>query len=184
VDVRGQPPSPPPSLKLRGVEKATASQGGQKVGGQRFGTANPSVGGSESRRRRAVNRESLRAVGSTEPEAESAAQGKRRCEQISGCAQQVAQFVLCIDGFDETCDGQTEVTRGQIEKAIERNFPFVLKMADGNEYRVPHRDYIVLPPRAAYVIVFDETDPHDAFDVLPLLTMTGLHQAGNGAQES
>jgi hypothetical protein len=23
------------------------------------------------------------------------------------------------------------------------------------------------------VIVFDETDPHDAFDVLPLLTMTG-----------
>ena len=93
-------------------------------------------------------------------------------------------LVATVDGVDESCDGQIEVTRSQIEKAIERNVPFILKMADGNEYRVPHRDYIVLPPRAAYVIVFDEKDPHDAFDVLPLLTMTGLHQAGNGAQEN
>lgn len=72
------------------------------------------------------------------------------------------------------------VTRSQIEKAIERNLPFVLKMADGNQYEVPHRDYIALPPRAAYVVVFDKNDPDEAFDVLPLLTMTGLHQAGNG----
>jgi hypothetical protein len=73
------------------------------------------------------------------------------------------------------------VTRSQIETAIERNRPFVLKMADGKEYPVPHRDYIVLAPRAAYVIVFDQNDPNDAFDVLPLLTMTGLHQSGDGA---
>jgi hypothetical protein len=71
---------------------------------------------------------------------------------------------------------QIAVARRQIEKAIERNIPFVLKMAGGNEYRVPHRDYIVLPPRAAYVILFDESDPHDAFDALQLLTMTGLPQ--------
>jgi hypothetical protein len=95
----------------------------------------------------------------------------------------LARFVVSIDGVGESCDGQVQVTRSQIEKAIERNVPFVLRMADGNEYRVPHRDYIVLPPRASYVIVFDESDPHDAFDVLPLLTMTGLRQAGNGAQE-
>jgi hypothetical protein len=76
------------------------------------------------------------------------------------------------------------VTRSQIEAAIERNLPFVIKMADGNEYRVPHRDYVVLPPRAAYVIVFDPDDPHDAFDVLPLLTMTGLRQSGDGAGSS
>ncbi|MBL9136454.1 MAG: hypothetical protein JNK85_11325 [Verrucomicrobiales bacterium] len=44
-------------------------------------------------------------------------------------------------------------------------------MADGREYRVPHRDYISLPPKAAYVIVYDD-DGH--FTVLPLLTMTGL----------
>ena len=71
------------------------------------------------------------------------------------------------------------MTRDQIEKAIERNLPFVLKMADGNEYEVPHRDYIALPPRATYVVVFDAEGRN--FDVLPLLTMTGLHQAGNGA---
>lgn len=54
-------------------------------------------------------------------------------------------------------------------------------MADGNEYEVPHRDYIVLPPRAAYVIVFDQKSADASFDVLPLLTMTGLRQSGNGA---
>ncbi len=72
------------------------------------------------------------------------------------------------------------MTRSQIEKAIERNLPFVLKMADGNEYPVPHRDYVALPPKSAYVIVFDAKDDGESFDVLPLLTMTGLHQAGNG----
>jgi hypothetical protein len=76
------------------------------------------------------------------------------------------------------------MNRTQIQTAIERNLPFVLKMADGNEYSVPHRDYIVLPPRAAYVIVFDKESKEDSFDVLPLLTMTGLHQAGNGAAAS
>ena len=74
------------------------------------------------------------------------------------------------------------MTRSQIEKAIDRNVPFVLKMAGGNEYPVPHRDYIALPPKAAYVIVFDSKNEEEAFDVLPLLTMTGLHQSGNGSQ--
>jgi hypothetical protein len=55
-------------------------------------------------------------------------------------------------------------------------------MADGKEYPVPHRGFFVLPPRAAYVIVLDRNDPNDAFNVLPLLTMTGLHQSGNGTQ--
>ncbi|MDQ6808234.1 MAG: hypothetical protein M3Z64_02235 [Verrucomicrobiota bacterium] len=47
------------------------------------------------------------------------------------------------------------MTRSPIEKAIKRNVPFVLKMADGNEYLVPHSDYIALPPKAAYVVVFN-----------------------------
>jgi len=76
------------------------------------------------------------------------------------------------------------MNRTQIQTAIERNLPFVLKMADGHEYPVPHRDYVVLPPRAAYVIVFDKKSTDDSFDVLPLLTMTGLRQAGNGAHVS
>ena len=74
------------------------------------------------------------------------------------------------------------VTRTQIEKAIQRNRPFILKMSDGNQYEVPHRDYIALPPNAAYVIVFDAKDKGEAFDVLPLLTMTGLHQSGDGIE--
>ena len=43
-------------------------------------------------------------------------------------------------------------------------------------------DYIALPPKAAYAIVFDPNDKHDPFDVLPLLTMTGLHQSGDGIE--
>lgn len=49
--------------------------------------------------------------------------------------------------------------------------PFSLRMADGQEYLVPHRDYIFLPPKGAFVVVVD--DEQHVF-VLPLLTMTGL----------
>ncbi len=49
--------------------------------------------------------------------------------------------------------------------------PFTLRMADGKEYSVPHRDYISLPPSGASVVVYDEWG--HVF-VLPLLTMTGL----------
>jgi hypothetical protein len=46
-------------------------------------------------------------------------------------------------------------------------------MADGHEYRVPHKDYISLPPKGSFAIVYDDTGH---FYVLPLLTMTGLTQ--------
>jgi hypothetical protein len=51
-------------------------------------------------------------------------------------------------------------------------------MADGREYAVPHRDYISLPPKASYVIVYDDAGH---FTVLPLLTMTGLSSKQAGA---
>ena len=92
------------------------------------------------------------------------------------------EFVV-RNGVDVTIKPRNDrfvVTRAQIEKAIERNRPFVLKMADGNEYKVPHRDFIALPPNAAYVVVFDAEGK--SFDVLPLLTMTGLHQSGDGIE--
>lgn len=63
------------------------------------------------------------------------------------------------------------MTREQIESALASGIPFTLRMADGREYHVPHRDYIWLPPRGAYVIMHED-DGH--FTVLPLLTMTGL----------
>jgi hypothetical protein len=62
-----------------------------------------------------------------------------------------------------------------IEDAIERGRPFRLKVADGDEFHVPHRDYISLPPSASakrtYVIVHnDKGFAH----ILPLLTITSL----------
>ena len=62
-----------------------------------------------------------------------------------------------------------------IEEAIDRGVPFTLKVADGDEFPVPHRDYIAVPPKATskrtYVIVF--TDRGTAA-YLPLLTITSL----------
>ena len=63
------------------------------------------------------------------------------------------------------------MNRSQIEAAVERNLPFTLRMDDGKEYHVPHRDYISLPPRGAFVVVYDE---QEHVFVLRLLTMTGL----------
>ena len=68
------------------------------------------------------------------------------------------------------------MNRGQIEAAIERNLPFTLRMADGKEYHVPHRDYISLPPVGAFVVVYD--DRQHVF-VLPLITMTELGTASH-----
>lgn len=63
------------------------------------------------------------------------------------------------------------MTMSLIQSAHERGAAFNLFMADGREYRVPHPDYLSIPPRGAFVVVYD--DEEHAF-VLPLLTMTGL----------
>ena len=83
---------------------------------------------------------------------------------------------------EETLRKDSGMTREQLESAVASGAPFTLRMADGKEYSVPHRDYIWLPQKASYVIVH-EADGH--FTVLPLLTMTGLRSktAGPGNQE-
>ena len=63
----------------------------------------------------------------------------------------------------------------QIDEAVQRGVPFRLKVADGDEYRVPHSDYIFVPPKSSakrtYVIVHNE----EGFaSFLPLLTITSL----------
>jgi hypothetical protein len=72
---------------------------------------------------------------------------------------------------DISLQGTSEVTRKQSQSAISNGEPFILRMADGKEYAVPHRDYIWLPPNATYALVH-ERDGH--FAVLPLLTVTGI----------
>ena len=63
------------------------------------------------------------------------------------------------------------MTREQVESAVASGIPFTLCMAGGKGYQVPQRDYIWLPPKASFVTVYED-DGH--FNVLPLLTMTGL----------
>jgi hypothetical protein len=64
------------------------------------------------------------------------------------------------------------MTRKQIEAAISDGEPFIIRLADGRSYEVPHHDYISLPPKDATVAVVYEDD--GTVHVLPLLTMTGL----------
>ena len=63
----------------------------------------------------------------------------------------------------------------QIEEAVERGVPFTLKAADGDEFRVPHRDYVSLPPKASakrtYIMVYNDAG---FVSILPLLTITSL----------
>ena len=63
----------------------------------------------------------------------------------------------------------------QIEEAVDRGVPFRLKVADGDEFLVPHPDYISLPPKASpkrtFVIVHNDKG---FASVLPLLTITNL----------
>ncbi len=72
------------------------------------------------------------------------------------------------------------MTRVQIESAIASGQPFTLRMADGKEYLVPHRDYISLPPKAPYVILYDD---NGHFTFLPLQTMTGLQSKLSESQK-
>ena len=70
------------------------------------------------------------------------------------------------------------MTREQVVSAVTRRTSFVIHMADGRKYPVPHPDYISLPPKSAHVIVYDD---QGHFTVLPLLTMTGLQSTVSDA---
>ena len=63
----------------------------------------------------------------------------------------------------------------QIEEAVHRGVPFRLKVADEDEYRVSHPEYVFLPPKTSakrtYIVVYND----EGFaSILPLLTMTSL----------
>ena len=61
------------------------------------------------------------------------------------------------------------MTRDILEAAAREGVPFVIKMADGEKYRVSSRERIIIGN--ARVVVMDE---HDIPHVLPLLTMTAV----------
>lgn len=63
------------------------------------------------------------------------------------------------------------MNRSQVVAAIESGNPFEIRMADGKQYEVPHRDYISISPVGTFVTVYDD---EGRYFVLPLITMTGI----------
>lgn len=63
------------------------------------------------------------------------------------------------------------VTKENLHSVIDSNLPFVISMADGKEYLVPHRDFIAFTRKETAVVVASEDDK---IHVLPLITMTGI----------
>jgi hypothetical protein len=61
------------------------------------------------------------------------------------------------------------MTRDKIQTAINEGIPFMIKMADGEKYRVADRFQIALG-KTTVIVVGDDDMPH----ILPLLTMTGI----------
>lgn len=65
------------------------------------------------------------------------------------------------------------MTKENLHNAIESNQAFVISMADGKEYSVPHRDFISFTRKGTSVVVSTEDD---RIHILPLITMTGVSQ--------
>ncbi len=65
------------------------------------------------------------------------------------------------------------MTKENIHSGIESNHPFVISMADGKEFVIPHRDFISFTRKGTSVIVSTEDDK---IHILPLITMTGISQ--------
>jgi len=63
------------------------------------------------------------------------------------------------------------VTKENLHSVIDSNLPFVISMADGKEYSVPHRDFIAFTRKETAVVI---TSEDDRIHVLPLITMTGI----------
>ncbi len=64
------------------------------------------------------------------------------------------------------------ITREQIQAAMDTGKPFYLRMADGQQYGVPHRDYVSFPPKGFSIIVHNDST---YFWILPLRNVTGLY---------
>jgi hypothetical protein len=65
------------------------------------------------------------------------------------------------------------MTVEQLKTVIEaqRFRPFTIRMGDGRQFHVPHRDFVSRSPTGRTVIVYGEDD---SFSILDLLLMTKL----------
>lgn len=56
--------------------------------------------------------------------------------------------------------------------------PFVLHLADGRTFKIPHREFVAHSPKGRTLIVFGEGDD---FDILDLLLVTGIEGYSSGS---
>ena len=61
------------------------------------------------------------------------------------------------------------MTRDRVQTVIDEGIPFLIRMADGEKYKVSDR-YRVALGKTTVIVVGNDDMPH----ILPLLTMTGI----------
>ena len=77
------------------------------------------------------------------------------------------------------------MTHKELERRIEEDIPFVLHVADGRSYEVPHEDFIHLPGRSSVVFLteYPDNDDEDSFThIIPLLMVSGVSRTGDASR--
>jgi hypothetical protein len=79
------------------------------------------------------------------------------------------------------------MTHAELKGKVDEGIPFTLHVADVRSYAVPHRDFILLPPKSSVVVVaeFSADDSSETIThTIPLLMVSGVTQrvrSGEGA---
>lgn len=78
------------------------------------------------------------------------------------------------------------MSHAEMRRTIESGLPFVVHVADGRSFHVPHRDYIFLAPHSSLVVIA-ESNPENSSETvnntIPLLMISGITQTSRVAEE-
>ncbi len=75
------------------------------------------------------------------------------------------------------------MNHAELRKSIDEGVPFTLHVADGRSFDVPHRDFILLPPKSTIAVVAEQEndDPESTVtNIVPLLMISGVTQRVKG----
>jgi hypothetical protein len=79
------------------------------------------------------------------------------------------------------------MTHAELKSKVDEGIPFTLHVADGRSYEVPHRDFVLLPPRSTVIVVAEDSpdNPNETIThTIPLLMVSDVTQRvrpGNGS---
>jgi hypothetical protein len=71
------------------------------------------------------------------------------------------------------------MTHPELRTKVEEGIPFTLHVADGRSFEVPHRDFVLLPPRSTVVVIAEyapENPEETITHTIPLLMVSGISQ--------